>query len=90
MPHSLRRLLAVSGESGKLDAILHSKDFRKWWFSASMTKIASTTLVEMRGRPGIARFETSLFSINNLAHLLADVNGIPIVLAALDAECLRE
>ena len=48
--------------------------------------MAPSSLVEMRGRPGIARFETSLFSINNLAHLLAFVNVTPIVLAALDAE----
>ena len=48
--------------------------------------MASSSLVEMHGRPGIARFETSLFSINNLAHLLAVVNGTPLVLAALDAE----
>ena len=45
----------------------------------------SSSLVEMNGRPGITRFETSLFSINKLAHLLAVVNGTPIVLAALDA-----
>ena len=56
------------------------------WFSASLTKMVSSSLVEMRGRPGIAGFETSLFSKNNLAHLLAVVNGAPIVLAALDAE----
>ena len=40
----------------------------------------------MRSRPGIARFKTSLFSKNNLTHLLAVVSGTPIVLAALDAE----
>ncbi|PSN30489.1 hypothetical protein C0J52_27290, partial [Blattella germanica] len=62
MPRSLRRLLAVSGEPGKLDAIFNSKALRKGWFSASVTKMASSSLLEMRGRPGIARFETSLFS----------------------------
>ena len=49
MPCSLRRLIAVSGESGKLDAIFNSKALRKGWFSASMTKMASSSLVEMRG-----------------------------------------
>ena len=48
--------------------------------------MAPSSLVEMHGRAGIARFETSLFSTNNLAHLLAVVNGTPIVLAALYAE----
>ena len=86
MPRSLRRLLARSGKSGKLDAILNSKTLRKGWFSASLSKMASSSLVEMRGRPGIARFETSLLSKNNLAHLLAVVSGTPIVPAALDTE----
>ena len=86
MPCSVRYLLAISGEPGKLDAIFNSKALRKGWFSASLTNMASFSLVEMRGRPGIARFETSLFSKNNLAHLLAVANGTPIVLAALDTE----
>ena len=85
MPCSLRCLLAGSGKSGKLDAIFNAKALRKGWFSASLTKMASSSLVEINGWPGIAWFET-LFSINNLAHLLAFVNGTPIVLAALDAE----
>ena len=88
MPRSLRRLLAVSGEPGKLDAIFNSKALTvKGWFWVFLPKMASSFLVEMRGRPGIARFETSLFKKNNnLAHLLAVVNGTPIILAALHAE----
>ena len=86
MLRSLRRLLAVSGETGKLNAIFNSKVLRKGLFSAYLTKMASYPLIEMRGRPGIARLETSLFSKNNLVHLLSVVNATPIVLAALDAE----
>ncbi|PSN38187.1 hypothetical protein C0J52_15036, partial [Blattella germanica] len=49
MPRSLRRLLAVSGEPGKLDAIFNSKALRKGWFSASVTKMASSSLKVLYG-----------------------------------------
>ena len=86
MPCSLRLRLTVSGEPGKLDISFNSKAPRKGWFSASLTMIAFSPVVEMCADQELQDSRLALFSKNNLAHLLAVVNGTPIVLAALDAE----
>ena len=84
-PHSTLSKMSPCGqrEPGKLDAFFNLKALRKGWHPK--TKMTSSSHVEM-GRPAIARIETSLFSKNNLGHILAIVNGTPIVLAALDEE----
>ena len=85
MPRSLRRLLAVSGEPGKLDAILNSKALRKVWFSASLTKMVSSSLIDARPTRNCTIRNFITFK-KSFRPPLAVVNGTPIVLAALHAE----